>query len=994
MSTPVVLNGQVFTIPSLDSEDWAGPNGVDGYLIALASGVLSKAGGSFTLTGNVNFGGDYGLLVAFLSTRAANAASAGLVRASNDENTVAWRNAADDGDLVLKANASDELEFDGTKITLSGSIVDADIDAAAAIAYSKLALADSIVDADINSSAAISYSKLNLATSIVDADVSTTAAIAYSKLNLATSIVDADISSSAAIAYSKLALASSIVDADVSGTAAIAYSKLNLATSIVDADISSSAAIAWSKVSKTGSNLTDIDTRSHTSLTDIGTNTHGDIDNHIAATSAHGVSGSVVGTTDTQTLDNKTLASPAITSFAQFAESSTPSTPSTGQVRLYPKTDGNFYKIDSNGVELPVGSGGGGAGEINAIENSSAASAVTGWDAATNYTVVRNTTDSPLAPTIPTCFEIATTTASSESSTSAVGVADFTMPVALRQMTLKLDLWVTTPATADGVWRVSLYKGSTRVPFREDTSGALTLPGGYTGKLTVTFDTDDSATYSLRFTQTTRTNANKLFLTGVVLGPGIQARGAIVGEWQALGPITASTAQQANALSMGGVSGAGGFGTVTENSTYMRRVGSDAEFLVTFRQTTAGSAISGDFVFNLPLGMSIDTTKAKVNANTNLSSSFGAGQIVIGGGTPTQYLANLHGYSATRIGINGASSTFNASNLAVLSSTLLSNQNFGLSVYFKVPIAEWAGSGTVNLGSNDVEYAANSLWDANDTTGASTIYGPNGAAIGGASIADLTANTRDVRVLFRSPIQPSETVRLEIGLPGGGGERVWLPFTEGGAGNNFRENMEQATAASNRAGMGISSIGSNFVTIRFNIKQRYFQGAAQSWIASSDNVRWRVVKAKAGAAVGFGLAQNGESGLINYYNESSFTSTFTFNGSGGTTGAINISAIRVGKLVTVHVKEGPVVGTGTNSNTLASNTAIPAWARPGTTVTGATPEIRIGTGPTWSTNGLGRFRLGSDGIISIARDNQGSNWPNTTSGCGVNNGFSISYTVD
>jgi len=64
----------------------------------------------------------------------------------------------------------------------SSLLVDADVDAAAAIAYSKLDLADSIVDADINSSAAIDYSKLALTGDIVDADINASAAIAVSKL--------------------------------------------------------------------------------------------------------------------------------------------------------------------------------------------------------------------------------------------------------------------------------------------------------------------------------------------------------------------------------------------------------------------------------------------------------------------------------------------------------------------------------------------------------------------------------------------------------------------------------------------------------------------------------------------------------------------------------------------------------------------------------------------------------------------------------------------
>jgi len=66
-------------------------------------------------------------------------------------------------------------------------------------------VAGSIINTDVNAAAAIAYSKLNLANSIVNTDVNAAAAIAYSKLNLATSIVNSDISASAAIAINKLA---------------------------------------------------------------------------------------------------------------------------------------------------------------------------------------------------------------------------------------------------------------------------------------------------------------------------------------------------------------------------------------------------------------------------------------------------------------------------------------------------------------------------------------------------------------------------------------------------------------------------------------------------------------------------------------------------------------------------------------------------------------------------------------------------------------------
>lgn len=271
-----------YIIPTPGEEDW-GQNVTD-FLVAIPDGCLQKTGGTFTLTNDVDFGTVHGLKAAYFAGRSATIADAGTVRLSNTE-TIRWRNFANGGNNILGTNTSDQLTYNGSPLEFNaladthifvgnaanvatdvavtgdigitntgvtsiqtGVIVNADINASAAIAYSKLNLTGSILNTDIYSSAAIAYSKLNLAGGIVNADVNSAAAIAYSKLALTASIVNSDVSNSAAIAYSKLTLTGGIVNADINASAAIAYSKLALTGDIVNADVNASAAIAYSKL--------------------------------------------------------------------------------------------------------------------------------------------------------------------------------------------------------------------------------------------------------------------------------------------------------------------------------------------------------------------------------------------------------------------------------------------------------------------------------------------------------------------------------------------------------------------------------------------------------------------------------------------------------------------------------------------------------------------------------------------------------------------------
>jgi len=110
----------------------------------------------------------------------------------------------------------------------------------------------------------------------------------------------------------------------------------------------------------------------------------GDLLTHTGASSGvHGITGAVVGTTDTQQLSGKSFAQSLLpeangtrdlgtavltwkdahlSGFIGMGEIATPSAPAANRYRLYFKTDGRPYYINSAGLERPVGAGGGGAG--------------------------------------------------------------------------------------------------------------------------------------------------------------------------------------------------------------------------------------------------------------------------------------------------------------------------------------------------------------------------------------------------------------------------------------------------------------------------------------------------------------------------------------------------------------------------------------------------------------------------------------------------------
>ena len=84
--------------------------------------MLQKAGGNFTLTADVNFGPNFGLLSAYFTSRSANPAASGVFRLANTDR-IAFRNAANNADLLFGPDASNNLTWNGAIIASASGVV-------------------------------------------------------------------------------------------------------------------------------------------------------------------------------------------------------------------------------------------------------------------------------------------------------------------------------------------------------------------------------------------------------------------------------------------------------------------------------------------------------------------------------------------------------------------------------------------------------------------------------------------------------------------------------------------------------------------------------------------------------------------------------------------------------------------------------------------------------------------------------------------------------
>lgn len=113
MSFIATIAGTAYTLPTEGDNNWGQPT--SSWMAAVSTELLQRTGGLFALSAEVDFGANFATVQAYLKSRTANIASAEFIRMARTD-AIAWRNEANDGNLLLAVNSSNLLTFDGNVI--------------------------------------------------------------------------------------------------------------------------------------------------------------------------------------------------------------------------------------------------------------------------------------------------------------------------------------------------------------------------------------------------------------------------------------------------------------------------------------------------------------------------------------------------------------------------------------------------------------------------------------------------------------------------------------------------------------------------------------------------------------------------------------------------------------------------------------------------------------------------------------------------------------
>lgn len=143
-------------------------------------------------------------------------------------------------------------------------------------------------------------------------------------------------------------------------------------------------------------------------------------------------------------------------------------------------------------------------------------------------------------------------------------------------------------------------------------------------------------------------------------------------------------------------------GSPVRDTARWRRNGGDMEIEWEYAQTTGGTAGSGTYLFPLPSGYTMDTSKITQNT-TGSGTMVGSGHLELNAANPPTQMGLLTTYDSTRVmlTIYATTNTIFASGTGI---------NFGgslsVGLYYKVPIAGWSSSRVVSMDQANYDWTS------------------------------------------------------------------------------------------------------------------------------------------------------------------------------------------------------------------------------------------------------------------------------------------------
>jgi hypothetical protein len=354
------------------------------------------------------------------------------------------------------------------------------------------------------------------------------------------------------------------------------------------------------------------------------------------------------------------------------------------------------------------------------------------------------------------------------------------------------------------------------------------IPAG-TFSFNTTFDSPNATAPYIELRIVAVAGTTPLYLNNVTVTPGQVVQGAAVSEWQTYTPTITGSSTNPTLATSGVLSGR------------WRRVGSSSEIQIYYTQsaTTGGANGTGQYLFSLPSGQTIDTNNQLAFNNGGVDGGTDLGSTIRFAGS-TYRAVPTTGSATNSIKLYYYNPISSPVVVGAASSTgITDNATTSYQLHFMVPIAEWAGNGTVNLGAGaQVEYASFSgTVDADsNTNGSQTVYGPAGTALG------AFTDTRNKYIAWQYAPQSGDLILVQVSEDGTSWTDSSYPF--------IRNTLSTATQ------------GAAFLLTTANISRFQIGRYADLTTTWTSGQFIRFVKVKPSAPVGFGLATQTATGLV------------------------------------------------------------------------------------------------------------------------------------